>query len=163
MKSVLFEKIKLIACDFDGVLTDNRVIIDENGKESVICSRSDGFGIEQLKKNSIEVIVISKEKNKVVAARCKKLGIQYFHSIERKIEILKEEIKKRGLNSNEVCFIGNDLNDIECMRYVVGIAVNDAVKDVKEIASYIIPQKGGYGVIREVADLILKSIDSYPN
>ena len=70
-----FSRIKLIACDFDGVMTDNTVIVDENGKESVVCSRSDGLGIGILKEKGIEVIVISKEKNKVVGARCRKLDI----------------------------------------------------------------------------------------
>ena len=71
-----FSKICLLALDFDGVLTNNKVIVDENGKESVICNRSDGLGIDIIKKKGIEVIVISKEQNKVVKARCDKLKIK---------------------------------------------------------------------------------------
>ncbi len=71
----MYSNIKLLALDFDGVLTNNKVIVDENGKESVICSRSDGMGIEMMKNKGIEVIVISKEKNKVVKARCDKFKI----------------------------------------------------------------------------------------
>ncbi|MBT3465319.1 HAD hydrolase family protein [archaeon] len=152
-----FQKIKLLVLDFDGVMTDNKVIVDENGKESVICNRSDGFGIELLKKAGIDVIVISKEKNKVVSARCKKLNIDCIQSIDKKIVVLQKEIEKKNLLVENVCFIGNDINDIECIKFVgIGIAVNDAYEDVKSISDYITRKKGGEGAIREICDLILK-------
>ena len=152
-----FQKIKLLVLDFDGVMTDNKVIVDENGKESVICNRSYGFGIELLKKAGIDVIVISKEKNKVVSARCKKLNIDCIQSIDKKIVVLQKEIEKKNLLVENVCFIGNDINDIECIKFVgIGIAVNDAYEDVKSISDYITRKKGGEGAIREICDLILK-------
>lgn len=146
----------MLVCDFDGVMTDNRVIVDENGKESVICHRGDGLGIELLKKNGIEVIVISKEKNKVVKARCDKLGIQCIHGIDDKLLIFKKEIAKKNLKKENICFVGNDINDIECIKYVgLGVAVNDSHPLVKKAADFITEKKGGHGAVREIADLIL--------
>jgi YrbI family 3-deoxy-D-manno-octulosonate 8-phosphate phosphatase len=151
-----FKKIKLLALDFDGVLTDNMVLTDENGKEAVFCNRSDGLGIEMLKKKGVQVIVISKEKNKVVRARCKKLGIKCFNGIDKKSAIFLREIKKRKLKPEQVCFVGNDVNDIECMKIAgIGVAVADSYKDVFKVADYVTNKKGGKGAVREVADLIL--------
>ena len=155
-KAVNFAQIKMMVCDFDGVMTDNRVIVDENGKESVICNRADYLGIELLKKKGIEVIVISKEKNKVVKARCNKLEIPCIQGINDKLSILKNEIMKKNLMPENVCFIGNDINDIDCIKYVgLGIAVNDSYPEVKEVATIITKKKGGEGAVREVADIIL--------
>jgi len=155
----MYSNIKLLALDFDGVLTNNKVIVDENGKESVISSRSDGMGIEMMKNKGIEVIVISKEKNKVAKARCDKLKIPCVHGIDDKISILKKEISRRGLKSEEVCYIGNDVNDIECMRYIgLGVAVNDAHSEVKKAAKIVTEKNGGEGAVREIIDNILKNI-----
>jgi len=153
----MYSNIKLLALDFDGVLTNNKVIVDENGKESVICNRSDSLGIDLLKKKGIDVVVISKESNIVVKARCDKLKIFCVQGIDDKISILKKEIKKRGLQSEEVCFIGNDVNDIECIKYVgLGVAVNDAFSDVKKAAKIVTKKNGGEGAVREIIDNILK-------
>jgi len=155
----MYSNIKLLALDFDGVLTNNKVIVDENGKESVICSRSDGMGIEMMKNKGIEVIVISKEKNKVVKARCDKLKIPCVHGIDNKISILKKEISKRGLKPEEVCYIGNDVNDIDCLKYVgLGVAVNDAYSEAKKVAKIVTEKNGGDGAVREVIDNILKNV-----
>lgn len=149
--------IKLLALDFDGVLTNNTVIVDENGKESVVCSRSDSLGIELLKKQGIDVIVISKETNKVIKARCNKLKIPYIQSVDDKLSILKKEIQKRELNPEEVCFVGNDINDIKCIKYVgLGVAVRDAYPEVKNAAKLVTQKNGGEGAVRETVDYILK-------
>jgi YrbI family 3-deoxy-D-manno-octulosonate 8-phosphate phosphatase len=149
--------IKLLALDFDGVLTNNEVIVDEDGKESVICNRSDSLGIVLLKKKGIDVIVISKETNKVVKTRCDKLKISCSQGIDDKISILKKEISKRGLKPKEVCFIGNDVNDIDCIKYVgLGVAVNDAYPEVKKAARIVTKKNGGEGAVREIIDTILK-------
>jgi YrbI family 3-deoxy-D-manno-octulosonate 8-phosphate phosphatase len=117
----------------------------------VRCNRSDGLAIEILKKKKIEIIVISKETNKVVNSRCKKLKIPCIQGIDKKLEILKKEIEKRNIDSNETCFIGNDINDIECIKYAgLGIAVSDAYPEVKENSDFITETKGGDGVIREL-------------
>ena len=151
------KKVKLLVLDFDGVMTDNKVIVDENGKESVICDRGDGLGLEMLrKKTNVEIIVISKETNKVVTARCKKLGIKCAKGINDKITIFRNEVKKRNFSFNEVCFVGNDINDIECIREAgVGIAVSNSHPSVIREADLITTKKGGEGAVREICDWIL--------
>lgn len=151
-----FSNIKLLVCDFDGVMTDDSVIVDENGKESVICKRGDGLGIELIKKKGIEVIVISKEKNLVAKIRCEKLKIKILYGIDDKIELFKKEIKNRNLSFDQVCYMGNDINDLDCIKEAgIGVAVADSHKKVIEIADYITTKKGGKGAVREVCDLIL--------
>lgn len=147
--------IKLLALDFDGVLTDNRVLVDEDGKEAVFCSRGDGFGIEQLKKHGVDVIVISKEKNKVVKARCDKMHIECSHGVEDKLSQLKSEIKSRKIKMENVCFVGNDLNDIECIKASgFGVAVDDAHPEAKRAADYITRKRGSFGAVREITDML---------
>lgn len=151
------KQIKLLACDFDGVMTDNNVTVDEDGKESVICNRSDSLGIELLKKKGIEIIVISKEKNKVIKARCDKLKIPCIQGINDKLPILKKELAKRGISKDDACFIGNDITDTECIKYAgIGIAVMDSYPEAKKAANIVTKKKGGEGAVREVADMILK-------
>jgi len=151
-----FKEIKLLVTDFDGVHTDNRVLVSEDGKESIFCDRADGLGIEMLKKKGIEVFVISKEKNKVIQARCDKLKIDCWHGIDDKITLFKKEVGKRGVSLENVCFIGNDINDLECIEIAgIGVAVADSYPQVLEIANYITKAKGGHGAIREICDLIL--------
>jgi YrbI family 3-deoxy-D-manno-octulosonate 8-phosphate phosphatase len=153
-----FSDIRMLVCDFDGVMTNNKVILDENGKESVVCNRGDGLGIDLIKKKGVEVFIISKEKNKVVESRCKKLQINFLQGIDNKIGLFKEEINKRGLLTEKVCYIGNDVNDIECIEEAgIGVAVADSNPKVLEIANFITKKKGGDGAVREVCDLILGS------
>lgn len=160
MKNISFKEIKTPFLDFDGVMTDNKALTDETGKEVVFCDRSDGLGIEMLKKAGIDVFVISRERNPVTAARCKKLNVECVHGIDDKLSILKKEIAKRGLSNEQTAFIGNDISDIECMKDVgLSIAVNDAHASVLEIANYITSKKGGNGAVREVADIIVKDKD----
>jgi 3-deoxy-D-manno-octulosonate 8-phosphate phosphatase (KDO 8-P phosphatase) len=183
-----FQKIKLLALDFDGVLTDNRVLITEEGKEAVLCNRGDGLGLGMLKQAGIEVVVISKEKNPVVAARCRKLGLECVQACDNKLAALKKgaeggslktETRDEGgklktergpersqassfkfhpspLSPEEIAYVGNDVNDLECMKWVGWpIAVNDAVPEVIAVAKYITKARGGYGAVREICDLLL--------
>lgn len=151
-----FQKIKLLVLDFDGVLTDNRVLTFQDGREAVFCSRSDSLGIEMLQERGVEAIVISKEKNEVVMARCRKLGVVCKNGVDRKIDIFLNEIKNSGLGKNEVCFVGNDVNDIDCIKAAgIGVAVSDSYESVLAVADYVTQKEGGKGAVREVADLIL--------
>lgn len=160
LKSKLL-RIKLLASDFDGVMTDGYVYIDQNGRESVRCSRKDGLGIELLKKAGLEVIVLSKEANQVVKARCDKLKIKCWQGIRNgtgKLNILENMLRMNKLDKNEVCYIGDDLNDIEIIKYVgIGVSVADGHPVAKKFADYITKSKGGYHAVRELAELILKA------
>ncbi len=112
------EKTNLLVMDFDGVFTDDRVYINENGIEMVACSRSDGMGIELLKKSGVVVTVISSEVNPVVARRCEKLGINVYHGITNKAAILSAYLNENNINPDETVYIGNDVNDIPCFPLV---------------------------------------------
>ena len=152
-----FKKIKLLVLDFDGVLTDNRVYVDENGKETVCCFRGDGLGLERLKKKKIKVMVLSKEKNKIVGARCRKLGIAYAQGVEHKVQEMRKRAKDFNVPLDSVSYLGNEINDSECIREAgVGCAVFDAHQEVRKIADYVTLTAGGKGAVREVCDLILK-------
>lgn len=156
--NINFSSIKMLVCDFDGVMTNNKVILDENGKESVTCNRGDGFGIELIKKKGINVFVLSKEKNKVVESRCEKLQISCIQGIDEKKDLFIEEIKKKKVPIEKVCYIGNDINDIECIKEAgIGVAVADSNLKVIEAADFVTKKKGGEGAVREVCDLILET------
>src|SRR3989344_7137398 len=118
-------QIKLLALDFDGIMTNGKVRVDQNGIESVECSRKDGLGIAFLKKHGTGVCIISKETNPVVTARCKNLEIPCMQAVkdsDGKAEILKRLIQKKGLAKEEVAFLGDDLNDIGALKSA-GLAV----------------------------------------
>jgi len=151
-------KIRLLATDFDGVWTDNRVIFHDNGSESVICDRSDSLGLKMLREAypGITVIVISKETSPVVKARCDKLKIPSRSGIDDKITLFKQIIAEQGVPVDQVAYMGNDVNDIDCIRHAgIGIAVADSDKTVLAVADYVTKKPGGRGAIREIADIIL--------
>jgi N-acylneuraminate cytidylyltransferase len=149
-------KIHLLVLDFDGVMTDNRVLVHQDGTESVWCHRADGWGISRLRDIGVEIIVLSTETNPVVAARCRKLGIEFVHGVDNKLLKLQQILLARSLQPEQVAYVGNDVNDIECMRSVgVSIAVADAVVQVREMSRLVTTQPGGRGAVREVVDWIL--------
>jgi YrbI family 3-deoxy-D-manno-octulosonate 8-phosphate phosphatase len=157
MPKLNWKAIKLLVLDFDGVMTDNKVYLDENGKETVACSRGDGYGVEIARKKGIEVLVISKERNKVVKSRCDKLKISCIQSIDYKLQVLQNEMTKRDLKREQVCYVGNDMNDAECMDFAgIGVAVSDSFDGVLEYADYVTEAPGGNGAVREVCDKIIE-------
>ncbi len=156
------EHVKLLVLDFDGVLTDNRVWVDQNGKETIAASRSDGMGLEMLQKlTDVEVVVISKETNPVVLARCNKLGITVFQSVDQKEKALIDLIHKKKINAEEVICIGNDLNDIDCFPIVGYAAVpNDAFVTVKRNADLVLDHPGGFGAVREICEMLIEKFSN---
>lgn len=158
MSKIDFASIKAIAFDFDGVFTDNRVMINEKGEEAVFCNRSDGLGLLMLRKAGIHMIIISKEWNPVVLARAKKLSMDVIHKCDDKLPVLKEWMTQVGSTAENTVFMGNDLNDLECMEYVNNpVAPSDALSTVLQCARYVTTKPGGKGAIRELADLILQA------
>ena len=144
--------------DFDGVLTDDRVTVSEGGEESVVCSRSDGMGIELLRKAGLPMTVISKEKNKVVAARCEKLKVPCSHGIEDKLPLMQRWLADNGIAPEDAIYVGNDINDLPCMAHVgCAVAPGDAHRSAIEAADIVLTRPGGQGAIRELADLLLSS------
>jgi len=154
-KIINIRDIELIVYDFDGVMTDNKVIIFEKGEEAVTTNRSDGLAVSMIKKRGIPQVIISTESNKVVTIRAKKLGIPVLRNIKDKKRCLVEYCKKNKYDLKKTIYIGNDVNDLEAMQ-IVGIPIcpADAHQDIKNISKYILKKKGGKGVIREFNDLI---------
>ncbi len=150
-------RITAIAFDFDGVFTDDRVLVSQNGEESVFCSRSDGMGIGLLRDAGINMIIISKEKNPVVAARAKKLALEVVHGCDNKLPVLREWLARIGASADSTAYMGNDINDVECMNFVaVSIAPSDAHPAALDVADIVTVKPGGRGAIREVADNIVR-------
>jgi len=153
-------EIKAVIFDFDGVFTDNTVIVNENGQESVICNRSDGHGISALKKKIPSLLVLSTEKNPVVAMRCKKLGIPCIQGVDDKEAVLMDWLKNRNIDPEDIIFMGNDVNDTGCLELAgCSVVVADAHEDVKKIAAIILHNPGGHGAVRELCDMILSRED----
>jgi 3-deoxy-D-manno-octulosonate 8-phosphate phosphatase (KDO 8-P phosphatase) len=150
-------KIRLVAFDFDGVFTDNMVYVLQDGSEAVRCNRSDGIGLQKLKKLGIETVIISTESNPVVFARAQKLKIRCFQNCEDKRKTLENVGQEFGISLDEVAFVGNDINDQPCLNHVgLPIVVQDAHLDVIPLAAYCTEKRGGSGAVREVCDLFEK-------
>lgn len=147
--------VRFIAFDFDGVFTDNMVYISHDGIESVRCSRSDGFGLRKLDQVGVSYVIISTETNAVVAKRAEKLKIRCFHGCEDKVAVLEKVMREAGVTPEETAFVGNDINDIGCLRLVgMPIVVQDAYPEVIAVARHRTQRKGGDGAVREICDLI---------
>jgi N-acylneuraminate cytidylyltransferase len=150
--------VRLLILDFDGVMTDNRVMVGQDGEEAVMCHRGDGWGIARLKEQGVAIMVISTEKNRVVEARCKKLGLESIQSCDDKLSELKRIAHRLELSPSEIAYVGNDVNDLECMQWVgIPIAVADAEAEVLKVARITTVRAGGHGAIREVTDLLMAS------
>lgn len=148
-------KIKLIVYDCDGVLTDNRVLVDEKGKESVFFNRSDGLAIKLIKKMGINQVIISTEKNSIVQRRAEKLKIDCIFGVSDKKSVLTKYCETNKIELSHTIFIGNDINDLSVMQ-IVGIPIcpNDAYKQIRNISQIVLETKGGYGCVRELLDLL---------
>ncbi len=150
----IIDGIRLLVFDFDGVFTDNSVYVNQYGEEMVRCCRSDGIGLEKIKRLGIKTIVLSAEINSVVQTRTKKLGIECIQGCNDKLVKLEEIIQKMGISFAQVCFMGNDVNDLSCLKKVaLPIVVCDAYHEIIGFARYQTKAKGGYGAVREVCDL----------
>ena len=154
------QKVELVIFDFDGVMTDNRVWVDADGRELVSANRGDGWGLARLKETGIQIVVLSTETDPVVAARCRKLGIETIQGIKDKAKALRELIESRGIESNETVYLGNDVNDVVCFPLVAcALVVEDAHPDAKARADIILTKQGGQGAVRELCDILVKNIE----
>jgi len=155
--SLLPDPVTALVLDFDGVFTDNKVILNQDGVESVVCDRSDGMGISQLKKAGIPVLILSTESNPVVQKRADKLNVPCIQGQSDKGTALQQWLKETRIDPQGVVYLGNDYNDIPCMQIVGCPAiVADAMPVVLPFARLILQHPGGHGAIREICDLILQ-------
>ncbi len=158
MDEIDLSGVRGIAFDFDGVFTDNRVYVTQNGEEAVACDRSDGMGVAMLRAAFVPMVVISTEKNPVVTVRGSKLQIEVLQGIDDKLLALKNWAGKSGLDISQIAFIGNDINDVECLSAAgLGVAVGDAYAVAVDAADIQLTRDGGRGAVREFADMILAS------
>jgi 3-deoxy-D-manno-octulosonate 8-phosphate phosphatase (KDO 8-P phosphatase) len=158
MKEAL-KKIRVVVMDVDGVLTDGRIIIDSNGVETKNFDVQDGFGIVFLKRCGIRTAIISARESGVVAYRAQDLKIDKFYvGVYPKRSAYENMLEEFKVKDEEVCYIGDDLADLSLMRRCgVGIAVANAVFEIKQIAAYVTARQGGRGAVREVIELILQA------
>ena len=160
---VLPQPLSAIVFDFDGVFTDNRVLTFQDGTEAVFCSRSDGMGIELLRMAGVPMVVISKERNPVTTARCTKLGLEVVQGIDDKVPAMTAWLAERNLDPARTIYVGNDVNDLPCMRLVgCAVAVADAHPVVLAEADIVLPRRGGDGALRFLSDAILGRLGAPP-
>jgi 3-deoxy-D-manno-octulosonate 8-phosphate phosphatase (KDO 8-P phosphatase) len=146
--------IRLIAFDFDGVFTDNKVYVFADGSEAVCCFRGDGLGVDKLRRLGIHAVIVSTEVNPIVGVRGRKLGIRCLQGCRDKQAVLQELIRELGLSMEQVGFVGNDINDLACLSAVgLPMVVRDAHPDVIAAALYQTRAPGGQGAVREICDL----------
>jgi len=153
------EQIDLIVFDFDGVLTDNRVWVNEDGHEMIAANRSDSLGIRYVLKTGVKVIVLSTEVNPVVSARCRKMRIQAIQGVDDKAAALRTYLQEQQIDPANVIFVGNDINDTPCFPLVgCAVVVADAQPEARRQADLILTRSGGHGAARELCDLVLQNL-----
>ncbi len=150
------QKVALVVFDFDGVMTDNRVWVDQDGREMVAASRAEGPGLRALEAQGIRPLVISGEVNPVVTARCRKLQVEALQGIADKAAALREYLQAEKIDPAQVVYLGNDVNDLPCFPLVAcAVAVADAEPEVLRQADLVLTRKGGHGAVRELCEMIL--------
>lgn len=151
--------IRALVLDVDGVLTDGSMYYSDKGEVIKKFNTRDGMAIEILLQAGIRIAFISGEDTEIVKRRAEKLNItDVYLGIKDKLSALNEFISKHDLSTDEIAYIGDDVNDLEAMKSViVPVAVNDAIPSVKEIASIVLTRNGGDGAVREFADLLLSN------
>ncbi len=160
--AAMLRRVRLVAFDFDGVFTDNTVWVDDAGVESVRCWRGDGIGLAELRRIGVHTLVISTETNPVVGARCRKLGVPCHQACADKLGTLRRVATELGCSLEETAFVGNDVNDRECLEGAgLAIVVVDAHPEVRPLAAYTTQARGGRGAVREVCDLVRNAVENH--
>lgn len=152
--------IKTIIADFDGVMTDNCIYVDEDLKISRKVNFKDIMAVSMLKKAGIDLVFISGENNPMIDLLVERFSLKEAHqNIRIKIDVLKSIVERQGLSQNEYLYIGDDINDIDCLNFAqTKITVPNSTPKVKEVEGVQITQEvGGSGAFREVVDCLLGS------
>jgi len=149
------QRVRVVGFDFDGVFTDNAVYVFQDGREAVRCSRSDGLGLRQLEAVGVTPVIVSTETNPVVTERSRKLRVRCVQGCDDKLASFAAVLDELGLGFEAAAFVGNDINDLACLRRVgLPIAVADAWPDLQGVVRYQTARRGGEGAVREVCNLI---------
>jgi YrbI family 3-deoxy-D-manno-octulosonate 8-phosphate phosphatase len=153
------EHVDLVVLDFDGVITDNRVWVDQDGRESVAAYRSDSLGANLLRQKGVKMIVLSAEVNPVVTARCRKMQIPAYQGVQDKAAALPGILAELGVSPEHTIYLGNDTNDVPCFPLVAcALVVADAQPTARRAADIVLSRAGGHGAVRELCDLLLQRI-----
>ena len=167
MKNSIKEKlkgIKLLILDVDGVMTDGRIIMDNEGKEIKNFNVRDGHGLKLLQRYGIKVAILTGRQSKVVEHRAKDLDIKdVYQKVFHKKDVFEKIMKNHKLSPDEAAFIGDDIVDIPVLRRVgFSVAVADAADVVKKSVDYVARNSGGRGAVREICEMILKAQGKWP-
>jgi 3-deoxy-D-manno-octulosonate 8-phosphate phosphatase (KDO 8-P phosphatase) len=159
-EKIEFNDLEAIVFDFDGVLTDNNVFVDQYGNETVRCNRSDGLGFDVLRLMSAKLFILSTEENPVVTSRGKKIKVRVYQGVSDKVKSLKLLAKKENFQLSKTLYIGNDLNDYNAMQACgYSACPSDSHPRILKKAKFCLKTKGGQGVVREIVEQLL-GIDS---
>src|SRR3569833_2568385 len=155
--------IQLVVFDFDGVFTVFCVLVLVVGCEVVLCNRSDGLGIERARAAGLNMLVLSKEQNPVVGARCRKLKLDYIQGCDDTAARLQQLAHERGIALARIAYLGNDINDLPCLKLVgLPASVADAYPEIVPHCVLVTQRAGGHGAVREFCDFFLSAKDLLP-
>ena len=159
------KRIKLLLLDVDGVLTDGKIIYNDNGEETKVFNVKDGLGMRLLMEAGIHLGIITGRRSNALYSRCKDLGINLIYDgVGNKIDVLDALLDKTGVSAEEIAFIGDDLPDLALMKTIgFSIAVGDAHKMILDNADMVTSANGGQGAVREVCETILKAKGLWEN
>ncbi|MEP2372530.1 MAG: HAD hydrolase family protein [Ilumatobacter sp.] len=142
--------------DFDGVHTDNTAIVTQDGDEAARVNRSDGMGVSIARRAGLPMLILSTEVNPIVRHRAAKLGVECIAGCDDKLPALKEWAERNGLGADRIAFVGNDVNDRECLEWVgVPIIVSDAHESLLDTGAIVTSARGGSGAVREIIDMLM--------
>lgn len=152
-------RIKLLLMDCDGVLTDGRLWLTQDGAEQKAFHTHDGLGLSLFHRAGLKSGVISGRSSDALSRRAAELGVEFVRQGDpEKIAAFEDVMRQAGVNEDEVAFVGDDLTDIPIMRRVeLAVAVADAVDETRSVAHYVTRARGGRGAVREVIEMILRS------
>ncbi len=149
----LLGRVRLAVFDFDGVFTDNRVWVNERGEELLVFTRSDGLGLRRLDEVGVQYLILSMEQNRIVSARAEKLRVDCVQGVDDKLSVLRERAGQLSVSLEETAYVGNDINDADCLRAAgVPVVPADAWPEVKPLARWVLSRPGGAGCVREFCD-----------
>jgi 3-deoxy-D-manno-octulosonate 8-phosphate phosphatase (KDO 8-P phosphatase) len=154
----LLERVRFAVFDFDGVFTDNRVWVNERGEEMLAFTRSDGLGLRRLDEVAVRYLIVSTEPNPIVGARAEKLRVECVQGVDDKLAVVTQRTEAAGVELQSVAYLGNDVNDADCLRAVgVPVVPADAWPEVRPLARWVLSRPGGAGCVREFCDGVWKA------
>ncbi|MGB9642150.1 MAG: KdsC family phosphatase [Candidatus Ratteibacteria bacterium] len=153
-----FSRIKIVATDVDGVLTDSRIFYGDAGKRGKFFSVRDGFAFKLLKLAGIKSVIISGKKTGIVKTRFSDVQVDsIYENVNDKMAVIKKICRKECVTMEEICYIGDDILDIEVLKSVgFSVAPRDADEEIKSVVMYVTARKAGEGAFRECVEIILK-------